>query len=181
MDTLGSMFWDNWFGVERVIVMTLCAYVGLIIILRMVGKRSLAKLNAFDFVVTVALGSTLASILLSKDIAFAEGMMAFVMLCGLQWIVSKLSVRRDGFKKLIRSDPRLILENGEFLHQALHDERVTHSEVMSEIRKHGFADLEDIAAVVLESDGTFSVIAHSKATTRSALDDVRNTADENGK
>ncbi len=170
---LARMFYDNWFGIERVIVMTTFAYIGLIVILRIVGKRSLAKLNVFDFVVTVALGSTLASILLSENVAYVEGVMAFVMLCGLQWVVSKWSIHSDRFKRVIRSEPRLLLDNGAFCDDAMRDERITYHEVESEIRKKGFGDREDIAAVVLESDGTFSVIPRSKAKTRSVLDPVR--------
>jgi uncharacterized membrane protein YcaP (DUF421 family) len=63
----GNLFFESWTGMARVAVLAVCAYALLIFLLRITGKRTLSKMNAFDFVVTVALGSTLATILLSKD------------------------------------------------------------------------------------------------------------------
>ncbi len=167
------MWFDNWSDMWRVLIITISTYAVLILILRGVGKRSLAKLNIFDLVVTVALGSTLATIMLSKDVSFAEGALAFIVLCSLQWIVAWLSLRAQWFKRLIRSEPRLLFSDGRFLDRAMRDERILRQEVHAEIRNHGFGDCEDIAAVVLETDGTFSVIAKAKAKTRSALESVR--------
>lgn len=133
----------------------------MIVVLRMAGKRSLSKMNAFDLVVTVALGSTLATVLLSKDVALAEGIVAFSMLALLQWMVTRASVRWDGLKRLVRSEPRLLLENGQFLQSAMTDERVTREEVEQAIRGSGIGRVEDVAAVVLETDGSFSVITRT--------------------
>lgn len=73
-----SRIWfQDWSGLLRTVVVGILAYVALISILRVSGKRTLSKMNAFDLVVTVALGSTLATILLSEDVALAEGLVAF--------------------------------------------------------------------------------------------------------
>ena len=70
------------------------AYAALILLLRASGNRTLSKMNAFDFVVTVALGSTLATMLLSADVALAEGVVALALLIGLQFVITWLSARR---------------------------------------------------------------------------------------
>ncbi|WP_338245332.1 DUF421 domain-containing protein [Aurantiacibacter hainanensis] len=172
------MWFDTWSDLWRVLIITIAIYAVLILILRGVGKRSLAKLNIFDLVVTVALGSTLATIMLSKDVSFAEGTLAFVVLCGLQWIVAWMSLRAKWFKRLIRSEPRLLFSDGKFLDRAMREERILRQEVHSEIRKRGFGDVEDIASVILETDGTFSVIARNQAGNRSAMESVhRDPAD----
>ncbi|WP_231362619.1 hypothetical protein [Thioalkalivibrio sp. ALMg9] len=67
------MFFGGWDGLLRTLVVGVLAYVALIVFLRLSGKRTLSKMNAFDLVVTVALGSTLATVLLAKDVALAEG------------------------------------------------------------------------------------------------------------
>lgn len=67
------MFFDNGFGLLRAVVVGILAYGGLLLFLRASGKRTLAKMNAFDLVVTVALGSTLATVLLTEDVALLEG------------------------------------------------------------------------------------------------------------
>lgn len=82
------------------------AYAALVIFLRFSGKRTLSKMNAFDLVVTVALGSTLATILLSKDVAPAEGLLALLLLISLQFTVAWLSVRFPTIQQLVKSEPR---------------------------------------------------------------------------
>lgn len=69
------------------------AYVALVFILRLSGKRSLSQMNAFDLFVTVSLGSTLATVLLSKSVALAEGIAALALLLFLQFSITWLSVR----------------------------------------------------------------------------------------
>ena len=82
------MFFDSWLGLLRVGVVGSLAYLALVLLLRVSGKRTLSKMNAFDFVVTVALGSTLATVLLSKDVALAEGVVAFTLLIGAQYLIT---------------------------------------------------------------------------------------------
>jgi len=166
---ISKVFFDDWDTILRTIIAAVVAYAGLVLFLRISGKRTLSKLNAFDLVVTVALGSTLATILLSADVALAEGLVAFAMLVGLQWVVARLSIAWAPFKKLTRSEARMVLEDGRFIEKAMRDERVTHAEVEEAVRNKGFGDLADVAAVVLETDGSFSVISKDKAGSRDAL------------
>lgn len=167
------MFFDSLDGLVRVVTVSLLAYAAMVLVLRVAGKRSLAKLNAFDLVVTVALGSTLATVLLSKDVALAEGILAFLALLALQWIVSRISISSDRFRRLVRSEPRLLLENGAYRRDAMAQERVTAGEIDSAIRNAGHGRLEAIAAVVLEADGSMSVIAGEPDDDLSALRSVR--------
>ena len=166
------MVFDSWFDLARVAAAAVLAYSALIVILRLSGKRSLAKFNIFDFVVTVALGSVLATILLGSDVSFSEGVLAFLMLAALQWIVSWLSLRARWFRKLVRSDPRLVFSNGAYLELAMREERLTRGDVEAAIRQKGHGSLADIAAVVLETDGELSVISRASEGDRSAYRSV---------
>jgi uncharacterized membrane protein YcaP (DUF421 family) len=154
-----DVLFQNWSTVVRTVVVGVLAYVTLIMVLRFSGKRTLSKMNAFDLVVTVALGSTLATILLSKDVALAEGVTALLVLIGMQYIVAWLSVRSKRVRQLVRSEPRLLARNGELLNGALKDERVSRDEALAAIRSGGSGDLSQIDALILETDGSFSVIA----------------------
>ncbi len=159
------MFYDNAFGLLRVLIVTLSAYVILIVILRAAGKRALAKLNAFDLVVTVALGSTLATVLLSKDVALAEGAVAFAMLAALQYGVARASIRWRWFRDAVRAEPRLLLKDGALCREAMDAERVTGDEVNAALRQHGIGRIADAAAVVLETDGSLSAIPAAQGPT----------------
>ena len=152
------MFFHDWSGLGRVLAVGICAYVALVLMLRISGKRTLSKMNAFDFVVTVALGSTLASLLLSKDVPLAEGLLALALLISLQWVVAWLAVRLPWWRKLIKSEPRLLALRGELNEAALRAERLNAEEVHSALRNAGIASVAEVDAVVLETDGTVSVI-----------------------
>jgi uncharacterized membrane protein YcaP (DUF421 family) len=71
-----TMIFDGWGSIARTAIVGVLAYAALVVLLRISGKRTLAKMNAFDLVVTVALGSTLATILLSKEVSLASGVAA---------------------------------------------------------------------------------------------------------
>lgn len=163
------MLFGSLYGLLRVLVVGPLAYLLLIAVLRVSGKRTLAKLNAFDFVVTVALGSTLATVLLSKDVALAEGVLAFVVLAALQFVIAWAAQRASPIEAAIKSQPRVLLLDGEIDQAALLDERVTREEVAAAVRKGGYGDLGAVAAVVLETDGSFSVIVRDEAGDRSAF------------
>ncbi|MDG6080214.1 DUF421 domain-containing protein [Erythrobacter litoralis] len=154
-----QVFFNGAPGLLRTMVAAVFAYASMIMVLRVAGKHALSKLHVFDYVVTVALGSTLASILLTENVALAEGLVAVVMLIGMQWFVAKLAVSSEPWRKFIRSDPKVLLRHGEIDAEAMLSERVTESEVDIAIRMRGFGDRSMIAYVVLEADGSLSVVS----------------------
>lgn len=170
------MFFANWADIVRVLVVGTLAYAGLVLLLRISGKRTLSKMNAFDLVVTVALGSSLASTLLSKEVALATGIVAFVTLVALQFIVAWLSSRIPAVSRLVKAEPALLFYDGCYLQKVLKSERVTEGEVLSAIRAQGIASLQEVLAVVLETDGTFTVVkksvGHKETGEGSSLRDV---------
>ncbi|TWT06670.1 DUF421 domain-containing protein [Planococcus sp. CPCC 101016] len=149
----------------RIVTVGFLAYVGLVIFLRISGKRTLTKLNAFDLVVTVALGSTLATILLSKDVSLLEGLTAFALLILLQYVFTLLSVHSNWFNNIIKSEPRLLFLDGQFLRNAMKKERIKEIEILQAIRNTGFGSTEKVKAVVLETDGSMSVISSEPGNT----------------
>lgn len=169
------MFFDNWFGLLRVLVVGTLAYGGLILMLRVSGKRTLSKMNAFDMIVTVALGSTLATVLLTSDVALLEGLLAFALLIALQLAITWLSVRSERIQELVKAQPRLLVHRGRLLPAALRAERVTTEEISAALRAEGIGAIEEVDAVVLETDGTFSVLQN--AGSRTALANVRGQQD----
>ncbi len=154
---MNPVIFDSWSGLGRVLLVGTLAYLALVMLLRVSGKRTLAKLNAFDFVVTVALGSILATILLSSDVALLEGVTAFSLLIGLQFVVAWASVRSQRVESLVKSEPTL-LYCGEFLRAAMRRERVTEDELRHAARAQGHASLDRVSAIVLETDGSLSIL-----------------------
>lgn len=166
------MWFDSWADIARVVLVGTAAYAVLVLILRVTGKRTLSQLNAFDFVVTVALGSVLATIVLSGDVSFAEGLVALLLLAGLQFLVATVSSRRPRSRDLVTSRPALLLADGQMRHDALRRHRLTPAELRQAVRMQGTGDLSQVKAVVLETNGSFSVITTSQYGNGSALEDV---------
>ncbi len=171
------MLFDGWHDLLRVLVVGVSAYAGLVALLRLTGKRTLSKMNAFDLIVTVALGSTLATVLLSRDVALAEGMLALALLCALQYVVAYASVRSPRFQAMVKAEPSLLYFRGRFLSGALKSERVSEEEILAAIRAQGIADPAAVDAVVLETDGSFSVVSGAGEAGVGSLRHVRRPAD----
>jgi uncharacterized membrane protein YcaP (DUF421 family) len=166
------MFFDSWGGLLRIVVMGIIAYAGLVLLLRVSGKRTLSKMNAFDLVVTVALGSTLATVLLSKTIALAEGLLALALLVFVQFAVTWSSVRSSTVQRLVKDEPRLLFYEGRFLRDAMRVELVTEEEIESAMRQQGFAHLDGVGAAVLETEGSVTIIPSTNSTSTSTLTNV---------
>ena len=148
-------------GIEplvRILIVGTLAYGALVLMLRVSGKRTLSKLNAFDLVVTIAVGSTLATTLLSRDVALLDGVVALGLLIGLQFVVSWSSLRWRTVDRIVKSEPRLVARSGHALDAALRVERLTRAELDAAARQAGYASLAETDAVILETDGSLSVI-----------------------
>ena len=156
---LEPFLFDSWAGVVRVLVVGAGAYVALVLFLRVSGKRTLSKMNAFDLVVTVALGSTLATVLLDRKVPLAEGARAFALLIALQFVITWLSVRSEKVEQFVKATPTRLYHDGEFDEDAMRGQRVTREEISAAMRQSGHADETSVQAVVLETDGAISVVA----------------------
>lgn len=159
---MDHIFFSNWKSIIRILVISICAYSALIVILRLSGKRTLSKMSAYDFVVTVAIGSTLSSVILTKSVTLSEGILAFIMLVLLQFAVTFFSVRSNKFANLVKATPKLIVYKGKIIEKNLRKERLIISEIYAALRESGMGSIEDADAVVLETDGTLTVVAHLK-------------------
>ena len=165
------MFFTGWDSLLRTLVVGVASYAMLVLFLRVSGKRTLSKLNAFDFVVTVALGSTLATGLLAKDVAVADTVTAFGLLIGLQFLVTWSSVRLRWIRGAVTGEPHLLARRGELLPEVMRKTRIAESEIHAALRSAGVGALEEAEAVVLETDGSISVVRRGSGT--SSLAGVR--------
>jgi uncharacterized membrane protein YcaP (DUF421 family) len=155
------IFFNGWEPVLRILVIGPLAFVALVLLLRGSGKRTLSKMNAFDFVVTIALGSLLATVIINQDVTLAEGAASFAVLVVAQFVITFVSVRSDRFERFLKAEPTLLYRNGEMLEKSLQRVRVTKREVETVARRRGLPNLDTVSAVILEADGSFSVIESS--------------------
>lgn len=154
-----DVFIGNLDNIIRIIVIGILSYIFLILILRISGKRTLSKMNAFDFIITVALGSMLSNIIMDSSISLVEGMIGLGLLVLLQYIITFTSMRYRTIGSIIKSKPTLLYYNSEFFEKNMIKERILKVVLEQAIRKAGYENYESISAIILETDGSLSVIA----------------------
>lgn len=173
-NNMDNIFFDSWQSTGRTFVITILAYLILIVVLRVSGKRTLSKMNAFDFIITIALGSSLATVALNKNVALADGALAFLLLIYIQFFITWLSVRIKKVKKIVTSDPTLLLYKGEILSVILKKERLTIEEIYMAARKKGITELKNIDVIVLETTGDITIIPKITTNKAETMNDVKN-------
>ena len=167
-----NILFHSWESILKIVCITPLAYIAMVLSLRVSGKRTLAKMNIFDFVVTIAFGSILATVVLNHNIPLANAVTAILLLIGFQFALTWLSVRVKSVKTLITSKPTLIFYQGEFLHHAMKKERITVQEIHSAARQYGLSTLDNIDMIIFETTGELAIIKKISDREHSTFEDV---------
>jgi uncharacterized membrane protein YcaP (DUF421 family) len=125
---------------------------------RVLGKRSMAQMNNFDWLIAVASGSLLATGVLARDISIVSASVAMATLGICQFVVTKFFAHEPDFADPLKADPRLLVHKGFFLREAMEDVRVTKDEIYARLRAEGIIDPAAAQWVVMEADGRLTVI-----------------------
>lgn len=172
-----NIFFSGWETLARTAIIALLAYPFMLLMVRISGHRTLSQFNAFDFIVTVALGSTLAGVITSQSIALAQGLLAFALLIGLQYVIAKAAKLSPRAESFVNGEPVLLLHEGRMLHQAMRRVRVTEEEVKAAVRAEGHGDLARVRAVVLETNGNLSVVWRETGESADAIRHIERAAE----
>ena len=128
----------------------------------------------FDFVITIALGSTFASVVILENVTIIDGLIMFALLLSAQYLITWASLHLSLINHLIKAEPTMVFHDGDLLEDAMRSVRVTEQEIMAEIRQAGFVCLDDVHAVVLETNGMMSVLGHKDQINNPTLQTVSN-------
>ena len=147
----------------RIVSSAVIVYVLIIVYIRILGKRSTSELNNFDWIVTVSVGSIVASTVILKDISVTEGAIGIFILMILQFIITKFMYQSESFREVVKSTPQLLLFEGDFLEENMKKERILKPEVYAAIRQSGLKSVKQIYAIVLETNSKISVIPNENS------------------
>ena len=167
------MLFDSWKNVLRALLMCVLAYPFLIFILRVFGKRTLTNVNLFDFIITVTYGATLSTILTSEHVSFAEGAVILTMLTLLQYIIAKGTIKSKRMSDWIKASPSFLYYQGEFRDEEMDSHRIHREDLDLKVRKEGMSSFEKVEAIVLEGDGSLSIIKKDETKSKEALRGVK--------
>ena len=156
----------------RGFLLSMIALTWVVVQIRMLGLRSLSKMTTFDFVMTVALGSLVATAAtVSEWLAFLQALAAMVGLFVLQFTAARLRKSSDSVEAVMQNEPVLLMRNGKINHQALTETRVAESDLRAKLREANVLDYSKVRAVVLETTGDVSVL-HGDELDEGLLDGV---------
>jgi uncharacterized membrane protein YcaP (DUF421 family) len=167
-----KILYEEPLDIWRTLLIGLVGYITLVFLLRLSGKRTLSKMDPFDFVITTALGSTLGHSMIDKHVPLITTLSAFILLIGLQFVTSYWETHSKALRGAVKGAPTLLYYEGEYQRRAMSSEHVPEMELLAAVREKGISDMKEVKAIVLESNSEFSVIKYGESGLRSSLEDV---------
>lgn len=140
------------------VVRALIIYVFLIVILRATGKRQIGQMSPFDLVLLLVLSNGVQNSMNGGDNSVLAGVILSITLISANWLTGKITFASKKAEHLIEGVPEVLVHNGKVYENTLADAQLTHHELMAAVRSEGFSDLAELRAVILEIDGSISVI-----------------------
>jgi uncharacterized membrane protein YcaP (DUF421 family) len=161
VSALADWFGASWTTVGFVVLSTVAIYLTTFAAVRLAGRRSLSQLSAFDAVVTVAIGSTLASTALDARPAYAHGATVIATLLCVQVGIAALRQRWPVARRVLDFPAELVVRDGKMdLPTSPMSSQLSEDELRSLLRRQGIHRMEDLRRVLLEpSGGAISVVA----------------------
>jgi uncharacterized membrane protein YcaP (DUF421 family) len=175
------MWFGDWGNIGEVVLSGTLMFVALLASIRLGGNRTLSNMNASDFIVTVAVGTTVASTMLSSDVPLASGAAAIVTLIGIQSLTIWLSVKFPRLRQRAEGEPIVLLHDGVPQRHVMKRAHVSMDELRQVVRQHGYGGFADVAVVLLEANGKFSVVTRSKLRHADALPTILRGPDAGGR
>jgi uncharacterized membrane protein YcaP (DUF421 family) len=134
-------------------------YVALMLLFKIAGRRSLAELTTFDFILLMMIGEATQQALLGDDFSVTNAILVIVTLIAIDVGLSLLKQRSGWVSRLIDGEPTIIVENGKLLRQRLRHVRLVEADIMEAARSsQGIEKLEEIKFAIIERNGKISVI-----------------------
>ena len=156
-----EFFFVGWWPLVRILVVGTLLFLAVVLLLRISGNRTLSSLTTFDFIVAVAVGAVFGRAVTARDLSLSEALLAVTLLLVLQYLLSRLKRGAPGIARLLTASPVVLYERGAWRSEALRRENLSPEDVMAAVRAHGHASLDDVVMIVLEANGSISVVRPS--------------------
>src|SRR5438045_2064560 len=133
-------------------------YFFLVLVTRVVGRRELSSLSAFDLILLIVLGDAVQQGLTQDDYSVTGAMLTVSTIAALQVFTSYLSFRSSKAQKVFEGLPMVLVERGSIVEENLNRERITQDELAGEMRMQQIASFDEVEWAILEANGTISFI-----------------------
>jgi uncharacterized membrane protein YcaP (DUF421 family) len=126
--------------------------------LRVMGKREFGQLAPMELIALLLIPEIVSQALVGDDYSITNALVAVCTLFVLVFLNSLLTHASRRYERVVESTPTVLAHDGRLVHENLHRERITPTEIYSEMRKSGLERLEQVRWAVLEGDGKISVV-----------------------
>jgi uncharacterized membrane protein YcaP (DUF421 family) len=148
----------TWHGAAVIALKTAVVYAFLVIGLRLLGKRELGQMSLYDIVLIIILGNAVQNAMINNDNTLAGGVVAATVLLLANRLLNAVLARSERAQRLLAGQPVLIALDGKVLADNMKRQGITPDQLDAALREHGFDSLDRVHSVILEVDGTMSVI-----------------------
>lgn len=137
-------------------------YLGILILLRIGGKRQIGQMGAGEFVAILLISNAVQNSMNGGDNSITGGIVLAAVIVGLSYLVEYLSYKSKRMERLFEGHPTVLIHKGKILRKSLERELINVHELKTMLRKQGIHDLSEIYEAVLEGDGSISVTKNSE-------------------
>lgn len=135
----------------------LLVYVVMLVVIRVLGKRTIGNFSAFDLLVALMLGEVVDEIIYG-DVSIAQGFVAIFVVAAAKYATAWITYASPAASRVLEGKPRELVRNGELLRKAMRAEMMNEPEVMASLRLQGVSDVAEVKSAMMEVDGVVSVI-----------------------
>ena len=135
----------------------LLVYAVMLVVIRVLGKRTIGNFTAFDLLVALMLGEVVDEIIYG-DVTIAQGLVAILVVAAAKYVTTWLTYSSEKLNKLLEGKPQELVKHGELVRRGMRAELMSELEVMAALRLQGVSDVREVKSAVLEVDGQVSVI-----------------------
>jgi len=157
MHTLVQHMFSIPIPIAEKLIRPVLVYGFLVLLLRLFGKRELAQLNPFDFVVLISLSNTVQNAIIGEDNSVAGGFFGAFALMLCNYLVVRFFFRHRRLDQIIEGKPAVLVKDGKVQQKELAREMITTSELDVVARRQGFDGVHSLEQCVLEPGGSFAM------------------------
>lgn len=147
----------DWHELAMTAARGLFVYVLMLIVIRVLGKRTVGNFTAFDLLVALMLGEVVDEIIYG-DVSLAQGAVAILVVAAAKYVTAWLTYFDHGLNRILEGKPTELVKHGEMVRKGLRSEIVTEFETLAALRLKGISDIREVKLATMEVDGSISVI-----------------------
>ena len=153
-----SLIWNGWDSLAHTLVIVVAGATAIVVMLRISGPRTLAQMSPLDFIVAVTIGATFGRTITAVEVPLTQLLFGVTLLVLMQWFLAAIRARFPRARRALDHPPVLLYYRGQFQGPVLRRHRLLERDIHTAVRLSGRGSLQDVAAVILQQDGTLGVI-----------------------